>query len=73
MIWALLALQLAAETVNSSNDNFGKPFAPNGDDDVRLFVINLQGCNQFAGEPTGGAHRARPLFWPTRSISFALE
>lgn len=54
MIWALLALQLAAQTVDLSTDNFGKPFAPNVPDDVRVFVIDLQGCNHFASEPRGG-------------------
>ena len=53
MILALLALQLAAETIDLSTDNFGKPFASNVPNDVRLFVIDLQACNHFASEPRG--------------------
>ena len=54
MRWAaLIALPVAACAPAPPTDYFGKPFDSSVPSDVRLWVIDRQGCEHFSGEPTG--------------------
>lgn len=66
MKWIVLAAVAACGCESGPpTDNFGEPFDQSVPSDVRLWVIDRQGCEHFSGEPTGGD--------PQRDIFLAEE
>lgn len=58
----LIALAAAAADPIPETDNFGEPFPAFVPADVRLFVIDAQGCTHFSGEPSSDEYPERKAF-----------
>ena len=59
IMWSAILL---AATAPPATDNFGEPFPAFVPTDVRLFVIDAQGCTHFSGEPYDDQDKDRKAY-----------